>query len=112
VKALCAVQVSIFQYGHLMLGAVPLPDQDGPAVYANLLGSVGNLAACGGIVGDSLEQPQSRRFEAAKGFLLKPIGNPLNQQRGAKFRRWVGAEEDLPPVAEFRGVQLAESIQL
>jgi hypothetical protein len=44
-----------------MLGAVPLPDQHGPAAYANLLGSDGNLAARGGIVGDSLQQPQRRQ---------------------------------------------------
>ena len=94
-----------------MLGAVPLPDQDGPAVYANLLGSVGNLAACGGIVGDSLEQPQRRRFEAAKGFLLKPIANTLNQQRRTEFRRWLGAERRLPPLTEFLRVQFAELLQ-
>ena len=62
-----------------MLGAVPLPDQYGPGAHASLFGSGGNLSACGG-VGDSLQQSQRRRFEAAKGFLLMPIGNRLNNQ--------------------------------
>jgi len=60
-KALGAIQESVFQHGHLMLGVVPLPDQHCPAVYANLLGSDGNLSACGGIVGDSHQQPQRRQ---------------------------------------------------
>ena len=83
-----------------------------PAAYANLFGSRGNLSTRGGIVGDSLQQPQSRRFEAAKCFLLKPIGNRLNHQGRTKFRRWVGAEQGLPLLTEFLGVQFAESIQL
>ena len=111
-KAFSAVEESVFRYGHLMLGAVPLPDQHGPGAYANLLGRSGSPSAGGGIVGDSLQQPQSHRFETPKGFLLKPICNRLNQQRGTEFRRRVSTEQRLPLLAQFRGVHCAESIQL
>jgi hypothetical protein len=49
---------------------------------------------------------------ARQGFLLQPIRDPLNHQGRSKFRRRFGAEQGLPPLTKFLGIQFAESIQL
>ena len=91
-----------------MLGATPLADQYRPWTEAHLCLRHRKLAACGGLLGDALQQAYCRRFEAASGLFLKPIRERLNYQRGTELRRRGGTEAALPLFTEFFRAEFAE----
>src|SRR5258708_23159254 len=94
-KALSSKHKSVFQDGHLMLCAVPFPDQH-RAGFDAALGVSRERTAGFDVACDATQQASRLGLETAESLLLKSIGQGHDHQRTAKPVGRIRSVERLP----------------